>query len=114
MSNDGLLPKIFSDVHPKFRTPSKSNLILMILVGLFAAFAPIGVLGQMTSIGTLLAFVLVCGGILVMRKTHAHLPRPFKTPLVPLVPVLGILCNLALMLGLGLMNWARLIGSLAL
>jgi APA family basic amino acid/polyamine antiporter len=109
MSHDGLLPKLFCDVHPKFRTPWKSNLLLMLFVGLFAAFAPISVVGQMTSIGTLLAFVLVCGGILVMRKTHASLPRPFKTPLVPLVPILGILCNLLMMLGLGWSNWARLI-----
>src|SRR6266481_1376871 len=109
MSNDGLLPKIFSEVHPKFRTPYKSNLILMIFVGIFAAFAPISVVGKMTSIGTLLAFVLVCGGVLVMRKTHPDMPRPFKTPLVPLVPILGILCNILLMLGLGRGNWARLV-----
>src|SRR5260370_15751321 len=109
MSHDGLLPKLFCDVHPKFRTPWKSNLLLMLFVGLFAAFAPISVVGQMTSIGTLLAFVLVCGGILVMRKTHADIPRPFKTPLVPLVPILGILCNLLMMFGLGWTNWARLI-----
>ena len=109
MSNDGLLPKIFCDVHPKFRTPYKSNMILMIFVGVFAAFAPISVVGKMTSIGTLLAFVLVCGGVLVMRKTHPGIPRPFKTPLVPLVPILGILCNFVMMLGLGWSNWARLI-----
>jgi basic amino acid/polyamine antiporter, APA family len=114
MSNDGLLPKIFSDVHPKFRTPYKSNLILMIFVALFAAFAPISVVGKMTSIGTLLAFVLVCGGVLVMRKTHPGMPRPFKTPLVPLVPILGILCNFVMMLGLGWSNWARLIVWLAI
>ena len=108
MSCDGLLPKLFSEVHPKFRTPWKSNLLLMIFVGLFSAFAPIGVVGQMTSIGTLMAFVLVCGGILIMRKTHPSTPRPFRTPFVPLVPLLGVLCNLALMLGLGWSNWARL------
>jgi len=114
MSNDGLLPKIFCDVHPKFRTPYKSNLILMIFVGVFAAFAPISVVGKMTSIGTLLAFVLVCGGVMVMRKTHPDMPRPFKTPLVPLVPILGILCNFVMMLGLGWSNWARLIVWLAI
>ena len=114
MAHDGLLPKIFCDVHPKFRTPWKSNLILMLFVGLFAAFAPISVVGQMTSIGTLLAFVLVCGGVMVMRKTHADMPRPFKTPLVPLVPILGIACNLLMMLGLGWTNWARLIGWLVI
>jgi APA family basic amino acid/polyamine antiporter len=109
MSNDGLLPKLFSDVHPKYRTPYKSNMVLMVFVGIFAAFAPISVVGKMTSIGTLLAFVLVCGGVLVMRKTHPNTPRPFKTPLVPLVPILGILCNFVMMLGLGWSNWARLI-----
>lgn len=109
MSNDGLLPKLFSDVHPKFRTPWRSNLILMVFVGLFSAFAPISVVGKMTSIGTLLAFVLVCGGIMVMRKTHPEMPRAFKTPFVPLVPILGVLVNLLLMAGLGWSNWARLI-----
>ena len=109
MANDGLLPKLFSDVHPRFRTPWRSNLILMVFVGLFSAFAPISIVGQMTSIGTLLAFVLVCGGIMVMRKTHPDMPRAFKTPLVPLVPILGVLCNLLLMMGLGWSNWARLI-----
>jgi basic amino acid/polyamine antiporter, APA family len=114
MSRDGLLPKLFCDVHPKFRTPWKANLILMLFVGLFAAFAPIAVVGKMTSIGTLLAFVLVCGGVMVMRKTHPNMPRPFKTPLVPLVPVLGILCNFLMMLFLGWKNWARLVGWLAI
>jgi basic amino acid/polyamine antiporter, APA family len=109
MSNDGLLPKLFSDVHPKFRTPWRCNLVLMVFVSLFAAFAPISMVGQMTSIGTLFAFVLVCGGIMIMRKTHPNLPRPFKTPWVPLVPILGIVINLLLMAGLGLSNWARLI-----
>ncbi len=114
MSSDGLLPKLFSDVHPKFRTPWRSNLLLMVFVSLFSAFAPLSVVGNMTSIGTLFAFVLVCGGIWIMRRTHPELPRPFKTPLVPLVPILGILCNLALMFGLGWSNWARLIVWLAL
>jgi APA family basic amino acid/polyamine antiporter len=81
---------------------------MMVFVGLFAAFAPIQIVGEMTSIGTLFAFVLVCIGILVMRKTHPGLPRPFKTPLVPIVPILGVLANLALMFGLGLENWLRL------
>jgi APA family basic amino acid/polyamine antiporter len=108
MSRDGLLPKLFSDLHPKFQTPYRSNLLFMIFVALFAALAPIQLVGEMTSIGTLFAFVLVCIGILVMRKSHPNLPRPFKTPLVPLVPILGILANLALMFGLGLENWLRL------
>lgn len=108
MSRDGLLPKLFSDVHPKYRTPWRSNLLFMVFVGLFGAFAPIQIVGEMTSIGTLFAFVLVSIGILVMRKTHPDLPRPFRTPLVPLVPIMGILANLGLMAGLGLENWMRL------
>jgi len=109
MSRDGLLPKIFSAVHPKFRTPWRSNLLFMGFVSLFSAFAPISIVGEMTSIGTLLAFVIVCFGIIVMRKTQPNLPRPFKTPWVPLVPVVGIIVNIGLMLGLGLSNWLRLI-----
>jgi len=108
MSRDGLLPKLFSDIHPKWQTPWRSNLLFMVFVSLFSAFAPISVVGEMTSIGTLFAFVLVCGGLLVMRKTHPDLPRPFRTPWVPLVPVMGVLVNLALMAGLGWSNWLRL------
>jgi basic amino acid/polyamine antiporter, APA family len=114
MSRDGLLPKLFSDVHPKFRTPWRSNLLFMAATGLLAGFAPIEVLGEATSIGTLFAFVLVCIGVMIMRKTHPELPRPFKTPLVPFVPILGILFNVALMLGLGWTNWARLFGWMAI
>jgi APA family basic amino acid/polyamine antiporter len=114
MSRDGLLPRLFSDVHPRWRTPWRSNLMFMLFVSLFAAFAPIQIVGEMTSIGTLFAFVLVCIGILVMRKTHPELPRPFRTPFVPIVPVLGILANLFLMAGLGLENWLRLLVWLAI
>ncbi len=110
MSRDGLLPKIFSDIHPKFRTPWRSNLLFMAFTGLFGAFAPLSALGDMTSIGTLFAFVLVCIGILVMRRTHPDRHRPFRTPLVPVVPILGIAFNLFLMFGLGLSNWIRLFG----
>ncbi len=91
MSNDGLVPKVFSELHPKFRTPYKSNLILFIFVGLFAAFVPGNVAGDLTSFGTLFAFVLVCAGIWVMRVKNPELKRPFATPLVPLVPILGML-----------------------
>ena len=91
MSTDGLLPKIFSDLHPKFKTPYKSNLILFLFVGLFAAFLPESVAGDLTSIGTLFAFVLVCFGVMILRKKDPNLERPFKTPLVPLVPILGII-----------------------
>jgi basic amino acid/polyamine antiporter, APA family len=108
MSRDGLLPKIFSELHTKFRTPYKSNILFMIFVALFAALTPIQIVGEMTSIGTLFAFVLVSAGILIMRKTHPNMPRPFRTPLVPLVPILGILFNFVLMLGLGWENWMRL------
>jgi APA family basic amino acid/polyamine antiporter len=109
MANDRLLPKAFRDVHPKFRTPWKCNLMLMVFVSLFAAFVPIRVVGKMTSIGTLFAFVIVCIGIIIMRKTHPDTPRPFKTPLVPLFPLLGIAVNLAMMYGLGKDNWLRLV-----
>jgi APA family basic amino acid/polyamine antiporter len=114
MSRDGLLPKIFSDIHPKFRTPWRSNLLFMLFVSLFSAFAPISVVGHMTSIGTLFAFVLVCGGILIMRRTHPELPRPFRTPWVPLTPILGILVCLLMMFGLGWENWMRLFVWLAI
>jgi APA family basic amino acid/polyamine antiporter len=91
MSTDGLLPKPFSALHPKYRTPYKSNLILFVFVGAFAAFVPGDMAGDLTSIGTLFAFILVCIGIILMRKSDPTIPRPFRTPLVPLVPILGAL-----------------------
>jgi APA family basic amino acid/polyamine antiporter len=100
MSNDGLLPKAFSDLHRKFRTPFKSNLILFVFVGAFAAFVPGTVAGDLTSIGTLFAFILVCIGIIIMRRTDPITPRPFRTPLVPLVPILGVLVCSAMIIGL--------------
>jgi APA family basic amino acid/polyamine antiporter len=114
MSKDGLLPPLFSKVHPKFRTPYLSNILLMIFVTAFAGFAPISNLGSMTSIGTLFAFVIVCGGIIVMRRTQPNLPRPFKTPFVPVVPAIGVLLNLGLMMGLGVNTWIRLFVWLAI
>lgn len=105
MSRDGLLPPLFSEVHPKFHTPWKSNLLLMLFVSLGAAFTPIDRLGNLTSIGTLFAFVVACIGIIIMRKSQPNLPRPFKTPLVPLVPVLGVIVNIGLMAGLGAITW---------
>jgi APA family basic amino acid/polyamine antiporter len=108
MSRDRLLPGIFSDVHPKWRTPWRSNLLFMVFTGIPAAFLPLSSLGDMTSIGTLFAFVLVCIAIIVMRKTHPELHRSFRTPWVPVVPIIGVLANLALMGGLGLANWLRL------
>ena len=109
MSRDGLLPKMFSTIHPTFHTPWISNLILMVFVGLIGAFAPLEVVGHMTSIGTLLAFAMVCAGVLVLRYTEPHLPRPFKTPWVPVVPVLGILVCFIMMRSLGIESWLRLI-----
>jgi len=100
MSTDGLLPRVFSDLHPKFRTPYKSNMILFVFVGLFAAFLPETVAGDLTSIGTLFAFVLVCIGVMVLRKKEPTMVRPFKTPLVPLVPILGIIVCAAMILSL--------------
>jgi APA family basic amino acid/polyamine antiporter len=114
MANDGLLPPLFSQIHPRFRTPWKSNVLLMVFVSLGAAFTPIARLGNLTSIGTLFAFVLVCIAIIIMRKKEPDLPRPFKTPMVPLVPILGVIVNLALMAGLGLITWAAFLIWMAL
>jgi APA family basic amino acid/polyamine antiporter len=114
MSRDGLLPKIFSDIHPKFQTPWRCNLIFMIFVSLFSGFLPISKLGHMTSIGTLLAFVIVCVGIMIMRKTNPDAPRPYRTPLVPLVPILGVLVCFAMMYSLDGMTWVRLVVWLAI
>jgi APA family basic amino acid/polyamine antiporter len=105
MSRDGLLPKLFSAVHPKFHTPWLSNLLLMTFVCLGAAFTPIAQLGNLTSIGTLFAFVLVCVGVIIMRRTNPDLPRPFRTPWVPVLPILGVLVNFLLMLGLDSLTW---------
>src|SRR5690606_10606855 len=109
MSKDGLIPKIFSSVNPKTQTPAKNNLLFMIFVSLFAAFVPARVVGEMTSIGTLFAFILVCAGIWVMRRKMPELPRSFKTPMVPLVPILGILTCLFMMVFLPADTWIRLI-----
>jgi basic amino acid/polyamine antiporter, APA family len=108
MSRDGLVPKLFSDVHPKFRTPYKSNLVFFGFVGVFAGFVPGDIVGDMTSIGTLFAFVLVSVGVWILRVRHPEVPRGFKTPLVPLIPILGILVNGAMIFGLGWPNWMRL------
>jgi len=114
MGNDGLLPKAFSDVHPKYKTPYKANLVILVIVGLFAAFIPGDIVGDMTSIGTLFAFILVCISVIVLRKTEPDMKREFKTPFVPLVPILGIVVCLAMIYGLGWTNWLRLIGWLAI
>ncbi|HRE24973.1 MAG TPA: amino acid permease, partial [Bacteroidia bacterium] len=111
---DGLLPKVFSELHPVYRTPYKSNLILFVFVGLFAAFVPGDIVGDMTSIGTLFAFMLVAAGVIIMRKTNPDAKRTFRTPLVPLVPILGIIVCGAMIFGLGWPNWSRLLMWLAL
>lgn len=109
MSKDGLMPKIFSEVHAKFRTPAKNNLLFMAIVSLFAAFVPARVVGEMTSIGTLFAFILVCIGVLIMRKKMPDAPRSFRTPLVPFVPIAGVVVCLFMMVFLPLDTWIRLI-----
>ncbi|MGG7033899.1 MAG: amino acid permease [Flavobacterium sp.] len=114
MSNDGLLPSFFGNIHPKFRTPWKTNLFFMVFVSLFAGFVPVSDLGHMVSIGTLLAFVLVCVGILIMRKKMPDAPRAFRTPFVPFVPLAGVLVCLFLMYSLPFESWLRLIIWMAL
>lgn len=108
MSKDGLLPPVFSLVHKRYHTPWIANIALMILVGLAAAFVPISLVGQLSSIGTLLAFAIVCASVIVLRKTRPDIHRPFRTPLVPWVPLLGILTCLGLMFSLDWPTWARL------
>lgn len=109
MSRDGLLPPVFARIHPRYRTPALNSAIFMVVIALLALFVPARMAGEMTSIGTLLAFTLVCAGILVTRKTMPDAPRAFRTPLVPLVPVLGILTCLSLMLFLPADTWIRLV-----
>ncbi len=108
MSHDGLVPKLFSDLHKKFRTPYKSNWLFLGFVGIFACFVPQDIVGDMTSIGTLFAFMLVCGGVWIMRVKSPELKREFKTPFVPYVPILGIIVCSAMIFGLGWANWTRL------
>ncbi len=108
MSQDGLLPKFFSDVHSKFHTPWKSNVLFMVFVSLFAAFVPASVVGEMVSIGTLFAFILVCIGVWVLRVKQPDAPRTFRVPLVPLIPILGVLTCLFMMVFLPGDTWLRL------
>jgi len=108
MAKDGMVPKVFADLHPKHRTPYTSQWLFFLFVGLFAAFIPDSIVGNMTSIGTLFAFVLVCIGVMILRKKSPEVPRPFRTPWVPVVPVLGSLICLAMIAGLGIDNWIRL------
>jgi APA family basic amino acid/polyamine antiporter len=114
MSKDGLVPKIFSDEHPRYRTPYKSNMLFFVFTGLFAAFLPEDIVGEMTSIGTLFAFILVCAGVWILRRRRPDLERAFRVPLLPVVSVLGIVVCGAMIYGLGWTNWMRLIVWLAI
>ncbi|HEU5412830.1 MAG TPA: amino acid permease [Candidatus Angelobacter sp.] len=114
MSRDGLLWKWAGEVHPKFRTPWKSTIIVGTFCAFFAALIPIGVLGELVSIGTLLAFVIVCAGIMVLRKRRPDLERPFRAPWVPFTPIMGIIVSFAMMAALPWETWARLIAWLIL
>jgi APA family basic amino acid/polyamine antiporter len=109
MARDGLVPHaFFSDVHPRFRTPWKSTILIGVFVAAMAGFMPLGALLHLTNIGTLLAFVIVCVAVLVMRRLHPEAERPFRCPWVPAVPILGILSCLMLMFSLPAANWWRL------
>jgi APA family basic amino acid/polyamine antiporter len=110
MAYDGLLPKkFFADIHPRFRTPWKNTMLVGLLAAIVGSLTPIEDIGKMVNIGTLLAFVIVCTAVLALRRTNPGQPRPFRTPWVPFVPVMGILFNGYMMYKLGWINWARLI-----
>jgi APA family basic amino acid/polyamine antiporter len=110
MANDGLLPKkFFGAVHSKFRTPYKNTILVGLLAAIVGSITPIQIIGNMVNIGTLLAFVMVCIAVMVLRRTNPQQPRPFRTPWVPVVPILGIFINGLMMYSLGWQNWARLI-----
>jgi APA family basic amino acid/polyamine antiporter len=114
MAKDGLLPKAAARVHPKYGTPHVTTIATGLVVGVAASLLPMGIVGQLVSIGTLFAFLIVCAGVLVLRYTRPDIPRPFKTPFVPFVPVLGIISCLYLMSGLPLDTWLRLIAWMAI
>ncbi len=115
MANDGLLPrKFFADIHPKWRTPWKNTILVGLLAAVVGSLVPIDDIGKMVNIGTLLAFVIVCIAVIMLRRTDPDQPRPFRTPWVPLVPILGVLFNGYMMYRLGWINWARLFIWLAI
>ena len=109
MSHDGLVPRIFADIHPTHRTPYKSNMLFFVFTGAFAAFIPEDIVGEMTSIGTLFAFILVCAGVWIMRHRRPDLERGFVVPALPFVSIAGIVVCGAMIYGLGWTNWMRLI-----
>lgn len=109
MSRDGLLPAFFSQISKRFHTPLRSNLLFMVFGGLLAGFVPSRVAGEMTSIGTLFAFTLVCAGVIIVRRTMPDAPRGFRTPFVPLLPTLGVICCVGMMLFLPADTWLRLV-----
>ncbi len=113
MSKDGFLPPAFSRIHPRFRTPVQSNLLLGAFIAVFAGFVPINIVGEIVSIGTLLAFVMVCLGIIILRRTDPDTPRSFRTPWVPLVPILGIITCMVMMASLSWETWLWLAIGLA-
>jgi len=109
MARDGLIPReFFGAVHPRFRTPHKATILTGVLVAAAGALFPLKLLADLVNIGTLMAFAIVCAAVMVMRRTNPELPRPFRTPLMPVVPLLGILFNVGLMFSLGWENWLRL------
>ena len=110
MAHDGLLWKSFAKTHPKYQTPHVTTIVTGCFSGLFAGLFPIGLLGELVSIGTLLAFVIVSIGIIILRKSEPDAPRAFRTPWVPFVPILGAIVSLMLMLSLPKDTWYRLIG----
>ena len=117
MANDGLMPKALAELHPRFHTPYKSNLVLLVFVGAFAALVPGSLAGDLTSFGTLLAFVLVSAGVWIMRRSDPDQPRPFRAPLsspaLPLVPILGMLVCLGMIVALDLFTLTVAIGWMA-
>jgi APA family basic amino acid/polyamine antiporter len=114
LSRDGLMPKIFSELHPRWNTPWKANFILLGLVGLFGGFVPGHIVGDMTSIGTLFAFVLVCIAVIILRIRNRDTHRPFRAPFVPAVPIMGVLVCGGMILCEGWENWTRLLAWLAI
>jgi len=109
MARDGLVPEsIFGAVHPKYRTPWKSTIVTGLFVATLSAFLPLRILAELTNIGTLLAFVIVCAAVLIMRRTNPDAERPFRAPFVPFVPIMGIITCLILMFSLPVENWWRL------